>query len=138
MQTVFSNVNIYKYLFSFWRIWNKRESKMKMILKQKKKYLLHQPKRLLKIYCLLFHRNHFKMLVNMTSLNSFWPLTSSLRRFAHILNAWKLHGGKGDLKSMAFSETNRYKWDYVAEIFVDLQDLHSNDEIPGIINDINR
>ena len=26
----------------------------------------------------------------------------------------------------------------VAEIFVDLQDLHSNDEIPGIINDINR
>ena len=39
---------------------------------------------------------------------------------------------------MSFCESNRYKWDYVAEIFVDLQDLHSNDEIPGIINDINR
>ena len=39
---------------------------------------------------------------------------------------------------MTFCESNRYKWDYVAEIFVDLQDLHSNDEIPGIINDINR
>ena len=61
----FSNLNKYKYLFSFWRIWNKRESKMGMILKQKKKYLLHQPKRPLKIFCLLFHRNHLKMAVNM-------------------------------------------------------------------------
>ena len=63
----FSKLNKNKYLFSFWRIWNKRESKMEMILKQKKKYLLHQPKRPLKIFCLLFHRNHLKIPVNMNT-----------------------------------------------------------------------
>jgi hypothetical protein len=49
----------------------------------------------------------------------------------------QLHSGKGDTSSLKFDESNRYKWDYVAEIFVDLQDLHSNIDIPDIINDIN-
>ena len=76
---------------------------------------------------------------NMTSFDLIWPpYYGHIKVFSVFLNAEKLHGGKGDLKSMNFCETNRYKWDYVAEIFVDLQDLHSNDEIPGIINDINR
>ena len=38
---------------------------------------------------------------------------------------------------MIFSEANRHKWDYVAEIFVDLQDLNSNRDIPLIIDEIN-
>ena len=82
------------------------------------------------------------MNVNMTSFDLMLPpyyrVYGQHNAFSLFLNVWKLHGGKGDLKSMNFCETNRYKWDYVAEIFVDLQDLHSNDEIPGIINDINR
>merc|ERR1712110_911498 len=49
----------------------------------------------------------------------------------------QLHSSKGDSSSLKFEESNRYKWDYVAEIFVDLQDLHSNIDIPDIINDIN-
>ena len=35
------------------------------------------------------------------------------------------------------SYKKRHKWDYVAEIFVDLQDLHEHPKIPKIIDSIN-
>ena len=43
-----------------------------------------------------------------------------------------------NFRNLKFSEDFRPKWDYVAEIFVDLLDLHEDEAISGIIDSINR
>ena len=67
--------------------------------------------------------------------SDFWKIFKKSLNFQKL--KIQLHDGKGDLSAMIFAESNRHKWDYVAEIFVDLQDLNSNRDIPQIIDEIN-